>query len=382
MTPRVVVGALLVLASGCVGDGEPDEGVVSDGKADGIAEFTLKLNSTTTGMRAKESPKLPGAPSGSTKFKCPVDDRTDQGWRLVCERGSEQLALTWGPGELSGAAIYRKSTAAPDARSYYHCEATTAGADAWPTELTCAARQPKTLVGGQMVSPFRSSIDGVELPNSHLVSDAGGSKLFRGMKPFRAADFEDLESLGVGGVLIFKKPTAGNEVSKETASLTPIGIAGDHIVNIPFGYKDFADFAGPCRQTVQGLAQLIAWRDEGTTAFLHCTVGEDRTGYLAGLYRLLTETAEVDDMFEQELCERGYSAGNPQKPFAGVVKEIDADLTPLFLKMAFKIQSGALTPTSLDDRICDVDPAADPAFAGAKWDAAEYRCEVSTRYRL
>ena len=385
MAPRVVVRALLFAVVGCGDVAEPDdEGTVSDGKADGIAEFTLKLTKTSTGpQRAKESPKLPGAPTGTTKFTCPVDDRTDDGWRLLCERGKERLSLTWGPGELEGAAIYRKSSSVPDSRSFYHCEAKTAAPDAWPAELTCSARTPKSLVGGQMISPFSSSID-LGIANSHLVSeDANGAKLFRGMKPFRPTDFEDLESLGVGAVLIFKKPTASTEVSKETAALIPIGIPETNIVNIPFGFKDFADFGGPCRQTVQGLKQLRAWTDAGTTAFLHCTVGEDRTGYLAGVYRLLTDGAATPEgIFEQEMCERGYSSGNPQKPFAGVAKEIDADLTPLYAKMAFKIAQGELSTTSLDETVCDADPADDPAFDDAKWDPESFRCLVSTRYRL
>lgn len=376
MTVRLVVGALLL--AGCVDESAFDEGTVSDGKADGIAEFKLKLNSTQSGMRAKESPKLPGAPATTAKFTCPIDDRTTDGWRLVCERGQEQLALTWGPGELEGAAIYRKSKLLPDAKSFYHCEAASAGANSWPTELSCEAKTPKGMVGGQMVSPFSSSIE-LGIANSHLVAEGNGAKLFRGMKPFRPADFTDLEALEVGAVLIFKKPTSATEVSKEIAALTPIGVPETKIVNIPFGYKDFTDFATPCRMTVQGLAKLVEWRDAGTNAFMHCTVGEDRTGYLAGLYRLLTETAEVEDVFESELCERGYSAGNPQKPFAGVAKEIDADLTPVFLKMAHKIKTGELTETSLDESVCDVDPEGDPAFT---LDPEMFRCSISTRYRL
>ena len=97
----------------------------------------------------------------------------------------------------------------------------------------------------------------------------------------------------------------------------------------------------------------------------------------------LTTTSSVEAIFEQELCEGGYSSGNPQKPFAGVAKEIDADLTPLYLKMAFKIANGELSTSSLDESVCDVDPAGDAAFADdAKWDAEKFRCSVSTRYRL
>jgi hypothetical protein len=380
MSMRAALGALLLLA-GCI-EAEPEEGVVSDGKADGISELKLKITKSAGKLRAKESPKLAGAPSGSTSFSCPTEERTGDGWRLLCKRGKEELALTFGPTELAGAAVYKKSTSSPDTRLFFHCEATTSTApDQWPGELTCTSKQPKSLVNGQMVSPFSSSID-IGIANSHVVAEhASGATLFRGMKPFRDADFEDLQSLDIGAVLIFKRPTSSTEISKETASLDKIGIT--KIVNEPFGFKDFADFAEPCRQTVRSLAQIVEWTDAGTNTFLHCTVGEDRTGYLAGLYRLLTDsTAEVESIFESELCERGYSSGNPQKPMAGVAREIDADLTPIFLKMAFKIAQGELTRTSLDESVCDVDPAGDAAFEVAKWDAEQFRCSISTRYRL
>lgn len=382
MTPRVAI--LLFAAVGCLDGSDPEleEGSVVDGKADGPTEFTLKLTKTAAGVqRAKESPKLPGAPSGTTKFTCPTDDRTDEGWRLLCTRGKETLDLTFGPDELAGAAIYRKSSSSPDSRSFYRCTATAMTPDNWPAELKCEQKVPKSLVNGQMISPFSSSLD-IGIANSHLVSEANGAKLLRGMKPFRTADFEDLEALGVGAVLMFKKPTTSTEVSKETTALASVGIAGDKFLNIPFGFKDFSEFAEPCRQTVRGLAKLQEWSDAGTTAFLHCTVGEDRTGYLAGLHRLLSGTESIESVFETEMCERGYSSGNPQKPFAGVVREIDHDLTPLFLKMAFKIANGELTPTSLDESVCDVDPEGDAAFTGAQWDPEGFRCLTSTRYRL
>jgi len=134
--------------------------------------------------------------------------------------------------------------------------------------------------------------------------------------------------------------------------------------------------------TVRSLKQLKAWQSAGKTAFFHCTVGEDRTGYLAGLYRLLTEQSTPADIFQQEMCERGYSAGNPQKPQIAVVNEVDNDLTPLYAKMAFKIANGELSATSLDENVCTTDPASDPAFAAAEWKPTGFRCLPSTRYRL
>ena len=366
-------------------DATEEEGAVADGgKADGIAQFDLKLTTSSSGaVRARETPRLSGT-TATTSFACPVDDRNDGGWRLQCQRGKERLSLMYGADGKVGAAVYVKSDTYPDRRSYYRCTAATQEADKWPAELHCTAKQPVGMISGQMVSPFASTIADVGIRNAHVVAeDASGAQLVRGMKPFRPADFEDLTELDVKAVLMFKKPTAASEATEEADALADIGIPAARFVNIPFGWKNFVDFEEPCRQTVQGLKVLHDWVGAGQTAFLHCTVGEDRTGHLAGLYRLLTDpSASVATIFNDELCEHGFSSGNPQKPFAGVAKEIDEDLTPLYLKMAFKIANGELTPSSLDEAVCASDPADDPQFAGAMWDAQAYRCKPSSLYRL
>src|SRR5687768_17574715 len=93
-----VVGAtwLFVILVGCT-DREPDASGPGpdpggDGKADEASELTLTLSSSGGMLRAKETPRFSGAPSGSAaKFACPTEGRTPDGWRLICERGQEQL---------------------------------------------------------------------------------------------------------------------------------------------------------------------------------------------------------------------------------------------------------------------------------------------------
>lgn len=362
---------------GCAADSSSDDDTaVVGGKADGVSEISVRLTWSSGMLHASESPKLA---SSTGSFACATDDRTADGWRLVCRRGSETLSFTAGADDRVGAGIYVRSSSTPDQRTYFHCEPTTTPpAGKWPDVLSCTVTQPRTTVDGQMVSPFASSVDGVGIFNAHEVAP----RVYRSMKPFRDDDFTDLQGLGVDAVLIFKRPTASHEVDDEVAALAPLGVPAAQVVNVAFPWKDFTNFADPCRMTVRSLRQLRDWNASGKTALFHCTVGEDRTGYLAGLYRLLGEQTTARAVFDQELCEHGYSAGNPQKPYAGVVAEIDADLTPLFLKMAFKISTGELGASSLDDSVCDADPADDPAFAGDEWDATGYRCAISTRYRL
>lgn len=85
--------------------------------------------------------------------------------------------------------------------------------------------------------------------------------------------------------------------------------------------------------------------------FFHCTVGEDRTGYLAGLWDVLTKKNNHKVAFQKQMCERGYSRGNPHKP-EYVVKEIRKDLTPLFLGMLELIKEGKIRLESLSSRAC------------------------------
>jgi hypothetical protein len=383
---RLVAAAtwLVVILVGCT-DRETDDGSIGgDGKADEAAELTLTLSSSGGVMRAKETPRFSGAPPTSRKFTCATEGRTPDGFRLICERGQEQLRLTYGPGDGFGAGIYVKSSAFPDKRAYYHCAGSATASDQWPAELQCSATTPRTVIDGQLVSPFSPSLAGVGIFNAHHVATetSSGAQLLRGMKPFRPEDFDDLQQLDVNAVLIFKRATEANEVAEEIDALASIGVPAEQIVNVPFNWKNFPNFEEPCRMTVQSLKLLKEWTASGKTSFVHCTVGEDRTGHLAGLYRLLTETTPIQTIFEQELCERGYSAGNPQKPLARVVSEVDSDLTPVFLKMAFKIATGELTESSLDEAVCDTDPGSDPAFADPQWDPASFRCSISTRYRL
>ena len=95
-------------------------------------------------------------------------------------------------------------------------------------------------------------------------------------------------------------------------------VTAEDVKSIAFPWKGYPDFKTPCRQTVQGLRFLVGHAQRGMKVYFHCTVGEDRTGELAGLYRMLAEGLDASTAFHGELCEGGYSAGNPQKPYNGV----------------------------------------------------------------
>lgn len=104
--------------------------------------------------------------------------------------------------------------------------------------------------------------------------------------------------------------------------------------------------------------------------FYHCTVGEDRTGLLSGLWLLLNTKKSIQYVFKNQMCENGYEAGNPQKP-AYVVNEIREDLTPLFMMMATKIKRGELSLSNLTTKIC---------FSSIDFKADYFQCEGSSKY--
>ena len=195
-------------------------------------------------------------------------------------------------------------------------------------------------------SPFPSSVEGVELPNTHQVDTQG--LLFRGMAPF--GHFEELVDLGVEHFLIFKNQTR-NEVDKEVKALKGLGYSSSQIHQIEFPYKGFDSQINACKKAIAGLKLIKKINERGQTLFFHCTVGEDRTGFLAGLYRMLTQEWSKEKAFKYEMCENGYGRGNKKKPNK-VVYAIRGELTPLFNSMSYLIEFGILTWDNLDENLC------------------------------
>ncbi len=227
------------------------------------------------------------------------------------------------------------------------------------------------------ISPIPSSVDGVRLNNTHVVvSDAQGPKILRSQSPRVDTDYQELKNLNLSDILIFKNGDDG-KVKQEILTWQSMGISASRIKTVPFPYKNFPDFKTPCQQTITALDFINnARRQSNSLVLFHCTVGEDRTGYLAGLVRLLESKTPIKDVFQSEMCEKGYSAGDPRKP-ATISNQIDQDMTPIFLKMAFFIKTGQLSWTNLNPTVCDLDPKNDPAFKNNPEfrNPAAYKCD-------
>jgi hypothetical protein len=176
-----------------------------------------------------------------------------------------------------------------------------------------------------------ASVDGLTIPNAFQVDKSGN--VYRGKEPRNLVD--ELAHIGITDVIIFKNDTKG-EVVKEISNLKTLGIKAHHI---PFQWKAFTSMHEACEQTVDALNIIHKVKLVNGKVFFHCTAGEDRTGMLAGLYRMLEEKALKAKVFKEEMCARGYSDGNSHKP-GMVTGAIQKELTPLFNALSAKIESG------------------------------------------
>lgn len=255
----------------------------------------------------------------------------------------------------------------------------------WTAAALCACTSPapkssiyegSTADEAALSSPIPPTAKGFTIPNVHVVHRRNGT-IYRGQQPKKKVS--ELKAAGVHKILIFKNETK-TEVRDEEKLLLAIGYRSSDIENIPFRWKEFGDLGLACVQTLTGLRSLVRNTENGLTTYLHCTVGEDRTGYLAGLYRILVEGTPVAEAFREELCEKGYGAGDPQKP-AAVVAAIDRELTPLFVYMGAQIKAGVINRKTLDKPQSFIEVCGRPVrpfdFDNDKW-----TCAPSSKARL
>lgn len=282
------------------------------------------------------------------------------GERVTCERAGERVQVIVKSDDASVVVVRDLDKQ----RGYYTCKPS-GEVDGVPASMKCRVTTLRPRGTGGLSSPFDSSVAGVSVPNSHWVDEA--ESVLRGMEPRSADQFDELRRAGIERVLIFKNTTGKDDVGQEIAAWA---LPEGDVLHVPFQWRDLPDFSGPCQQTLEALRFLRESEQAEEKVFFHCTVGEDRTGYLAAMYALLFEGAGPEEAFALDMCEHGYGSGNPQKP-AFVLGKLDEDLTPLYRSMAFLVEQGALTQ-ELDPSVCAAEPQVPEDFLGG------LSCGVST----
>lgn len=371
-------------AVGCAAEAGSDEAppgaptTAGDGPEDELREQSLKLSGTDA-LAVTDSPALKAGASGTLSCAAAhfvLDGRE----RITCTRDKEVLEVILHKAEKKAVVVHRPVGRSSDQRTFFTCTTSGNGPGDLPANLACSKKAPTSTAGhGGLASPFASTVPGLRIQNAHAVGNGG--LVLRGMTPRSADDYGDLVDAGVGAVLVFKNATGVNDVGDEVTELTgPRGLPASRVVNIPFKWKDIGPFTGACTQTVDALKFIAANVEAGKKTYFHCTVGEDRTGLLAAVQRLLNEpTLRADRAWDEEMCERGYGAGNPLKPYF-VTGALDRGLTPLYRKLAFLVATGKLKASSLDASVCSTDPESDAAFASQALPLARLTCGTSTRF--
>ena len=207
-----------------------------------------------------------------------------------------------------------------------------------------------------LVSPVPSSVPGTRVTNVHLI-DKDQGRVYRGMRIRDKEDAVNLQNvIGMTDVLIFRAASSGVGVDDELKILAEIGLPKASVCHIPFEWKKFPSFQVACEQSLEALRLMReSVKTAGKSLYLHCTVGEDRTGYIAALYNMIYLGWSEDRAFTEEMCARGYADGNPIKP-AEVSEIIHSAVTPVFLKMSHLVRTQPKRVKAYDASLCAADP--------------------------
>lgn len=202
------------------------------------------------------------------------------------------------------------------------------------------------------ISPFPSSIKTSKIPNHHLVyKSESNTQIYRGMALVKAEYLQSIQNMKIDDILIVKKDSKG-EVLKETTALKKLGYKQEQIHQIAIDWKEKSKLK-MCNDFVEAYQFLKNYERQNTKKlYFHCTVGEDRTGILAGLLLLSHSKNKLSDknkIFNEELCQRGYGSGNPNKPDF-VVKPIRENLTPIWHYLSTSLaKNNTLTKEDCDE---------------------------------
>jgi protein-tyrosine phosphatase len=210
------------------------------------------------------------------------------------------------------------------------------------------------------------ALEGYKLPNSHWVDF--DQRILRSKEPTKYVS--ELVDLKIKHVIIFKDSTL-DDVDREIEALLKANYKPENIHHIPARWRDIKSPQIACEQFIKALTIIreVKYTTNDKMLF-HCTLGEDRTGSLTALWKMMDLNANLDEVFEQDMCAHGYEAGNPKKP-EFINRIIRAELTPIVMMMATFIENNIISRENLDSSIC-LD--AEKYMAAARARAKKYSC--------
>lgn len=197
--------------------------------------------------------------------------------------------------------------------------------------------QPATVIeDGRKIETLAASYEPLKkIGNAHIVTADG--RIIRGSNPTGKAEL--LKKNGITDILIFRKGQK-SELDAEYQDLYQSGFKENQITHIDMNWKDIADQKAECEKVVNALMLIntVANQPERKIYF-HCTMGEDRTGLLAGLFRIQNQNWTTENAFKNEMCKYGFGEANSKKP-AFVLDAINKNLKPIFTQLAYQLERG------------------------------------------
>ena len=186
-----------------------------------------------------------------------------------------------------------------------------------------------------------------EIGNVHTLRD--DNRILRGASP--EGKGQVLKQNGITDVLIFRDGV-GDSIRREKKELRELGYRSEQIRHIEMKWRNITDVVKSCQDVVMGLQLMKNVEDDPSRKlYLHCTMGEDRTGMISGLYRMIFQNWSSVKAYQEEMCTHGFADSNPRKP-DDVANAINEALKTLFIRMAVLVETQKLTKDHLDPKAC------------------------------
>jgi len=126
-----------------------------------------------------------------------------------------------------------------------------------------------------LASPTQASIDDARAKPTISRFERVSFDLYRGAQPV-GIEFNQLEEFGIRTVMSFVRKPA-SVVEDERARVEELGM---RFFSFPMGA-----YSGPKKETLAAIFEELG-REENWPIYIHCNNGKDRTGLIAGLYRV------------------------------------------------------------------------------------------------